>query len=96
MPGLLANINLSGLICLRRIVRRHSDTCCRFKECEMNESESHGHIPAPLGSVETHAPLLSAPSNGQLLYKITGAAKQQPDKCQVLNFEPFSIRLTIA
>ena len=63
----------------------------------MNESESHGHIPAPLGSVETHAPLLSAPSNGQLLYKITGAAKQQPDKCQpdkcqVLNFEPFSIQ----
>jgi hypothetical protein len=36
----------------------------------MNESESHGHIPAPLGSVEPHAPLLSVPSDGQLLYKI--------------------------
>lgn len=39
----------------------------------MNESESHGHIPAPLGSVETHAPLLTAPSDGQLLYKIMSA-----------------------
>ncbi|HYE36469.1 hypothetical protein [Methylocaldum sp.] len=37
----------------------------------MNESESHGHIPAPLGSVEPHAPLLSVPSDGQLLYKIS-------------------------
>lgn len=36
----------------------------------MNKSESHGHIPTLLGSVEPHAPLLSVPSDGQLLYKI--------------------------
>ena len=36
----------------------------------MNESESRGHIPAPLGSVELHGPLLSVPSNRTLLYKI--------------------------
>jgi len=36
----------------------------------MNESKLRGHIPAPLGSVEPHAPLLTTPPDGQLLYKI--------------------------
>lgn len=36
----------------------------------MNESKPRSHIPAPLGSVEPHAPLLTIPPDGQLLYKI--------------------------
>ena len=36
----------------------------------MNESKPRDHIPAPLGSVEPHAPLLTIPPDGQLLYKI--------------------------
>jgi hypothetical protein len=36
----------------------------------MNENAPHQHIPAPLGSVEPHAPLLNVPPDGQLLYKI--------------------------
>ena len=36
----------------------------------MNESELREHIPAPLGGVEPHAPLLTIPPDGQLLYKI--------------------------
>ncbi len=40
------------------------------KSRKMNKSKTHGHTPAPLGSVEPHEPLLSVPSNEQLLYKI--------------------------
>jgi len=36
----------------------------------MNESEPQESIYVPSGSVEPHAPLLSVPSNGYLLYKI--------------------------
>ena len=36
----------------------------------MNESELREHIPVPLGGVEPHAPLLTIPPDGQLLYKI--------------------------
>lgn len=36
----------------------------------MNETEPREHIPAPLGSVEPYAPLLTVPPDGQLLYKI--------------------------
>ena len=36
----------------------------------MNENAPRQHIPAPLGSVEPHAPLLNVPPDGQLLYKI--------------------------
>lgn len=36
----------------------------------MNENTPRQHIPAPLGSVESHAPLLNVPPDGQLLYKI--------------------------
>lgn len=36
----------------------------------MNENVPRQHIPAPLGSVESHAPLLNVPPDGQLLYKI--------------------------
>ena len=36
----------------------------------MNENVQRQHSPTPLGSVEPHAPLLSVPSDGQLLYKI--------------------------
>lgn len=35
----------------------------------MNEHTVCQHIPAPLGSVEPHAPLLNVPPDGQLLYK---------------------------
>ncbi|MFA4828676.1 MAG: hypothetical protein WC855_04025 [Thermodesulfovibrionales bacterium] len=36
----------------------------------MNENGPRQHNPAPLGSVEPHAPLLTVPPDGQLLYKI--------------------------
>jgi len=36
----------------------------------MNKSEPREHIPPPLGGVEPHAPLLTVPPDGQLLYKI--------------------------
>ena len=36
----------------------------------MNENAPRQQIPAPLGSVEPHAPLLKVPPDGQLLYKI--------------------------
>lgn len=36
----------------------------------MNENTPRQHIPAPLGSVEPHAPLLNFPPDGHLLYKI--------------------------
>lgn len=36
----------------------------------MNENAPRQHMPAPLGSIEPHAPLLSVPSDGQLLYKV--------------------------
>ena len=36
----------------------------------MNESKLRDPIPAPLGAVEPHAPLLTIPPDGQLLYKI--------------------------
>jgi hypothetical protein len=52
------------------IVRRHLVTGRRFKECNMNEHIPRQHIPAPLGSLEPHAPLLTVPRDGQLLYKV--------------------------
>jgi hypothetical protein len=36
----------------------------------MNECSTDKYIPAPLGSIEPHAPLLKIPPDGQLLYKI--------------------------
>ncbi len=36
----------------------------------MNETQLTKHVPAPLGSVEPHAFLLSVPADGHLLYKI--------------------------
>jgi len=36
----------------------------------MNKKGLRQHMPAPLGSVEPQAPLLTQPSDGQLLYKI--------------------------
>ena len=36
----------------------------------MNESAPRQHMPAPLGSIEPHAPLLNVPPDGQLLYKV--------------------------
>lgn len=36
----------------------------------MNENRPRQHVPAPSGSVEPHAPLLTVPLDGQLLYKI--------------------------
>lgn len=43
---------------------------CRFRMCEMNKGKPRDHPPAPLGGVEPHAPLLTIPPDGQLLYKI--------------------------
>ena len=40
------------------------------KSRDMNENAPPQHIPAPLGSVEPHSPLLNVPPDGQLLYKI--------------------------
>ncbi|MGH8468246.1 MAG: hypothetical protein ACREVY_04415 [Gammaproteobacteria bacterium] len=39
----------------------------------MDENVPRRHIPAPLGSVEPHAPMLNVPPDGQLLYKIMSA-----------------------
>ena len=39
----------------------------------MNDSNPHQHLPAPLGHIEPHAPLLVIPPPGQLLYKIMSA-----------------------
>ncbi len=36
----------------------------------MNRSEHSKHLPAPVGSIEPHAPLLCIPQDGQLLYKV--------------------------
>jgi len=36
----------------------------------MNESKPRDYVPVPLGSIEPHAPLLTIPHDGQLLYKI--------------------------
>jgi len=36
----------------------------------MNESKPREYFPPPLGSIEPHAPLLTVPPDGQLLYKI--------------------------
>ena len=36
----------------------------------MNESAPRQHMPAPLSSIEPHAPLLNVPPDGQLLYKV--------------------------
>ena len=39
----------------------------------MSDSNPRQHVPAPLGHIEPHAPLLAIPSTGQLLYKIMSA-----------------------
>lgn len=39
----------------------------------MDENAPHQQVPAPLGSVEPHAPMLNVPPDGQLLYKIMTA-----------------------
>lgn len=39
----------------------------------MTDSASPAHVPAPLGHIEPHAPLLSVPTTEQLLYKIMSA-----------------------
>lgn len=40
------------------------------KDSDMTDSATPIHVPAPLGNIESHAPLLSVPTTEQLLYKI--------------------------
>ena len=39
----------------------------------MDETESHGKMVAPMGSIEPHAPLLNIPPVDQSLYKMMTA-----------------------
>src|SRR5215207_2376511 len=51
-------------------VRRHFSAYDKLSKSDMNGPEHSQRPPAPLGSIEPHAPLLCIPPEDQLLYKV--------------------------